>query len=72
MTFLLADRARRKDAVAPRQVTRQRLERRGDDMRPRVYRLQPELFRQRIAQRRLGHEAELHQQRPTGMCCLVC
>src|SRR5881396_103932 len=43
--------------------TRQRLERRRvDDDASQVHRLQPELFRQRVAQRRLGHEAELHQQ----------
>src|SRR6267143_1841770 len=63
--FLLAVERDGKDAVAPRQVTRQRLERRRvDDDASQVYRLQPELFRQRIAQCRLGHEAELHQQAP--------
>jgi hypothetical protein len=55
----------REDAVAPRHLARQELERGGidDDVR-QVHRLHAELLGQRVAQRRLGDEAELHQQAP--------
>jgi hypothetical protein len=55
----------REDAVAPRHVARQQLERRriDDDVRE-VDRLHAEFLGQGVAQRRLGDEAELHQQAP--------
>ena len=52
----------RENAVAAGHVPRHQLERGGiDDDVPEVDRLQSELFRQRVAQGRFRHEAELHQ-----------
>ena len=63
--LLLAVERHREDAVAARHVARQQLERRRiDDDAREVDRLQAELLGQRVAQRRFGDEAELHQQPP--------
>jgi len=62
--FLLAAVERhREHAVAAGHLARHELERGGvDDDAAQIPRLQAELLGERIAQRRFGHEAELHQQ----------